>query len=121
MAYVQMDGSYRPRSKKERDRIRARRLAERQGKKTRESIPPVNKFPSYSVPDRNVGLNICSGATIDPKPKSAEQKRYEGEMAERERIAQEEVQRKKKCIAPAYNKGAYQYIGSEEQAKWVGK
>lgn len=34
--------------------------------------------------------------------------------------AQESI-RRKKCVAPAYNKGAYQYVGSKEAAKWVGK
>jgi hypothetical protein len=53
--------------------------------------------------------------------KSVEQPRYEGEMLERELAAQKEIERKKQCVAPAYNKGAYQYVGSEEQAKWIGK
>lgn len=50
-----------------------------------------------------------------------EQPRYEGKMLERELVAQKEIERKKQCVAPAYNKGAYQYVGSEEQAEWVGK
>lgn len=54
-------------------------------------------------------------------PKQSMPIRYEGELALREAAAREEIERKKKCVAPAYNKGAYQYIGSEEQAKWVGK
>lgn len=53
--------------------------------------------------------------------KPVEQPRYEGEMLERELAAQKEIERKKQCVAPAYNKGAYQYVGSEEQAKWIGK
>ncbi|EJT0117277.1 hypothetical protein PJM41_0093 [Salmonella phage vB_SenS_UTK0009] len=43
------------------------------------------------------------------------------ELAERERKAQEEIERKKMCTAPAYNKGAYQYVSDEEQAKMVGR
>jgi len=35
--------------------------------------------------------------------------------------AQREILRKAKCTAPAYNKGAYQYIGSFEAAKGVGR
>lgn len=38
-----------------------------------------------------------------------------------EKQAKKEINRKKKCIAPAYNKGAYQYVGSIEQAKLVGR
>jgi len=33
----------------------------------------------------------------------------------------EEIVRKSKCIAPAYNKGAVQYISSEDAARDVGK
>ena len=33
----------------------------------------------------------------------------------------EEIIRKSKCLAPAYNKGAVQYIGSEDAAKDAGK
>ena len=43
------------------------------------------------------------------------------ELAERERKAQEEIERKKMCTAPAYNKGGYQYVSSEEQAKMIGR
>lgn len=34
-----------------------------------------------------------------------------------EEKAKREVNRKKKCLAPAYNKGAYQYITSKECVK----
>jgi hypothetical protein len=47
--------------------------------------------------------------------------KYDGELAVREAIAQEEIARKAKCVAPAFNKGNYTYIASEEQAKWVGR
>lgn len=35
--------------------------------------------------------------------------------------AAEEIVRKSKCLAPAYNKGAVQYIGSEDAAKDAGR
>ena len=35
--------------------------------------------------------------------------------------AQRQIERKKKCSAPLYNKGAYQYVSSLETAKWIGK
>ncbi len=35
--------------------------------------------------------------------------------------ANKETIRKSKCVAPAFNKGAYQYVGSIEDAKSVGK
>lgn len=37
--------------------------------------------------------------------------KYEGEMAEREQVAQKEIARKKKMTAPLANKMGYQYIG----------
>jgi hypothetical protein len=35
--------------------------------------------------------------------------------------AKSEKKRKAKCIAPVYNKGAYQYIATKEQAKDIGR
>ena len=35
--------------------------------------------------------------------------------------AKKEVQRKAKCIAPAYNKGAYQYVSTRKAALGVGR
>lgn len=35
--------------------------------------------------------------------------------------AQKQIEHKKKCSAPAYNKGAYQYVGSKQDARWVGR
>ncbi len=32
-----------------------------------------------------------------------------------------EMKRKAKCTAPAYNKGAYQYVGTIANAKGVGR
>jgi len=38
-----------------------------------------------------------------------------------EKTAKIEIERKKLCVAPAYNKGAYQYIATVEQARDAGK
>ena len=35
--------------------------------------------------------------------------------------AQKETLRKSKCVAPAFNKGAYQYVGSADDARWAGR
>ena len=32
-----------------------------------------------------------------------------------------EANRRKRCVAPAFNKGAYQYVGSVEDARWLGR
>ena len=35
--------------------------------------------------------------------------------------AKKESIRKSKCIAPLFNKGAYQYIGNIKEAKYIGR
>ena len=35
--------------------------------------------------------------------------------------AQKAIAHKKKCSAPLFNKGGYQYVGSREAARWIGK
>ena len=65
-------------------------------------------------------VNIGEPATRNPPPPVSREVLDE-EMAERERLAQLEIERKKLCTAPAYNKGGYQYISSEEQAKHIGR
>jgi hypothetical protein len=47
--------------------------------------------------------------------------RYEGEMAEREAVAQKEIERKKMQVAPMYSKGAYQYITEGTDLKTLGR
>ena len=37
------------------------------------------------------------------------------------KAARKEKARKAKCSAPAYNKGAYQYVGNVQAAKGVGR
>ena len=37
------------------------------------------------------------------------------------RAAMKEKARKAKCSAPAYNKGAYQYVGTVQAAKGIGR
>lgn len=55
----------------------------------------------FSIKRRNLGYRICLNC---------------GEAK-----ARVELERRKKCIAPAYNKGAYQYIGTKKDALDVGK
>jgi len=38
-----------------------------------------------------------------------------------EQQATKEIARRKKCVAPAYNKGGYQYVATREQALFIGK
>lgn len=47
--------------------------------------------------------------------------RYDGEMGLRELKAQMELERKKKQVAPAYSKGAYQFISDETDLTDLGR
>tara|TARA_R100000008_G_C3522105_1_gene134578 strand:+ start:332 stop:538 length:207 start_codon:yes stop_codon:yes gene_type:complete len=38
-----------------------------------------------------------------------------------EKDANVEIQRRKKCVAPLFNKGSYQYVGSFNDARYAGK
>lgn len=38
-----------------------------------------------------------------------------------DKFAHAESIRKSKCVAPLFNKGAYQYIGSIKEAKYIGR
>ena len=35
--------------------------------------------------------------------------------------AQKSIEHKRKCSAPLYNKGAYQYVGNRSDARWIGR
>lgn len=58
---------------------------------------------------------------VEPVRKHTKTVKYEGEMAQRESAAQEEVEAKKKRIAPMYNKGAYMLITEDTDLTTLGK
>ncbi len=36
-------------------------------------------------------------------------------------VAQKLIEHKKRCSAPLFNKGSYQYVSSKEDARWIGR
>ena len=88
------------------------------GRSLRGPRPPAQA----QDPRRNQNINISSKfmSRIEDD-KSAESVEYTEEMQAREAAARKEAERRKKCVAPAFNKGPYQYIFTEEQAKDVGR
>lgn len=83
-------------------------------------VPKRTSVPSKSPRRITKSVTIGEPSTrLPPKPQAREI--LDPEMAERERAALKEIERKKLCTAPAYNKGGYQYISSEEQAKYIGR
>jgi hypothetical protein len=79
---------------------------------------PGNSNPTYQAYLKQ--KESIKSIDIDPIAVSEEQIRYEGEFAEREAAAQAEIERKKMRTAPAYSKGAYQYI-SELDLPYLGR
>lgn len=47
--------------------------------------------------------------------------RYEGELADREAAAQEQLAIKRMRVAPLYNKGNYQYVDADINLKDIGR
>ena len=58
------------------------------------------------------------GEEFNPKRKELG---YEHCLKCGDNYAKAETVRKSKCVAPAFNKGAYQYVGSVEDAKFIGR
>ena len=63
---------------------------------------------------------ICIECGEDYNPKRAELG-YRTCLGCGGKIADIEVARKARCSAPAYNKGAYQYVGTVQAARSVGR
>lgn len=82
----------------------------------------VDTTPQPYNDGRNNHLNISSN-NADPvaKKKSKRKVVLSAEMQQREELAQEEIERKKLRTAPAYNKGAYQYITDEQDLTEIGR
>jgi len=38
-----------------------------------------------------------------------------------DKSAKKQIEHKRKCSAPLFNKGAYQYVSSREAARWIGR
>ena len=67
--------------------------------------------------DKNPQCFDC-GEEFSPKRKALG---YEYCLECGETYAQKSIDRKKKCTAPLFNKGAYQYVGSIDEARWAGR
>lgn len=111
-------------SKRERERLRNERSVNSENKRQRdqEKLYGSGTFTfNPTAPRRGSTTNHIPSRLEMPVHKTKEQVRLSEEMLERERIAQAEIERKKKCVAPAFNKGGYIYISSKEDAKDAGK
>jgi hypothetical protein len=82
-----------------------------------------SSIPNYEIPNRNPEINFVKRTHTGPSctGPSVEKQRYSGELAERESKALEEIERKKKRVGIAYNKGNYVYISDGFDPKDLGK
>lgn len=60
-------------------------------------------------------------AIVPVDPLAEKRIRYEGQMAEREQRAQEEIERKRTQVAILYNKGPYMMITDSSDPKTFGR
>jgi len=91
----------------------------------KKNFRSTNSLPNYSWNPRGASTAHIPSA-IHNAPADAHStgrntvmdKVHRGEITGKDA---EEVIRKSKCLAPAYNKGAVQYIGDEDSARDAGK
>lgn len=98
-----------------------REANKRKKEQTELSFSGSFKFAPYIPPRRQIKSNRLN--PLDSKDLNLESKnKYDDEdLIIREKLAQEEIERKKLQVAPLYNKGAYQYITSTELLHDIGK
>ena len=61
--------------------------------------------------------SVC-GEEYNPKRK---QLGYSTCLVCGDKEAKKSIAHKKKCTAPLFNKGGYQYVSNRETAKWIGR
>lgn len=89
----------------------------------RQNFKSSNKIPNYSRtprpdPSRDIPSRPMDFAPDATARDSIMERALRGEESEETR---KEIIRKSKCLAPAYNKGAAQYVGTTDDAKDLGR
>ena len=91
----------------------------------KKTFKSSNKLPNYGWNPRGASTaHIPSKIHDAPADANATTRDTMMDKVQRGEITgkeAKEIERKSKCLAPAYNKGAVQYIGSEDAAKDAGK
>jgi hypothetical protein len=109
---IRASNSFKPRRKSKKAPANAAPKRKKAAFVEMKSKPEPYRAPSHSH-IKSLMVDSVSYANNAPQ--------YEGDMAEREATARAEAERLKKCVAPAFNKGAYTLIATPEQAKWIGR
>jgi len=91
----------------------------------KENFKSTNKLPNYGWNPRGASTaHIPSKINTAPADAHSTGRNTMMDKVQRGEITgkdAEEIERKSKCLAPAYNKGAVQYIGDAEAARDAGK
>jgi hypothetical protein len=114
MKIIYCNNKYKPKRK-------SRKIKENVAKKFKKPFTPLSKT-LYTQPSVYPELKSIETEKFNTSVKA--DARYDDvELAERERIAQLEIERKKKCVAPICNKSGYYYVGEfpDELVKNLGK
>ena len=81
-----------------------------------------NKIPSYELPREDPTQDLPSlPMNVEPDSTARKSIMETALHGDETQETKDEIIRKSKCLAPAFNKGALQYIGSEEEAKDIGR
>ena len=110
---VFVNNSYKPRKKR---KAKAGPIAQKLNRKELEKIL-TTKIPTYAVASSN-HKSICVDRAGGAGRQSMTDARF---LATESEETRKEILRKASSLAPAYSKGAYQYVGSIEDAKYVGR
>jgi len=127
MGFFSVPITYKPKklSKKQKQQLGEQRKVQRQVENERKNYwktAPVYSLPKIEIPNRNPHAIIHSGPSIPPIEVEKVKPEYDEEMLERERKAKLVTEDLKKMTAPLFNKGGYQFIGSDpEIIKNLGK
>jgi hypothetical protein len=111
---VHVNNSFRPRKKPKKKPTGP--IAQKLNRKDIEKLL-TSKIPTYSVSSGKY-KSICIDRAGGAGRQSMTDARF---LANESEETRKEILRKANSIAPAYSKGAYQYVSSEEDAKYVGR
>lgn len=80
-----------------------------------------NKIPTYKIPHGSTDHIPSLPMDFDPDATARDSIMERALHGDETQETKDEIIRKSKCLAPAYNKGAVQYVGSKAAAKDVGR
>jgi len=89
----------------------------------KDSVRSISNMPNYSWNPRSASTAHIPSLSVVVSPDAMARNSVMDKVQRGEIIGKdaEEIVRKSKCLAPAYNKGAVQYVGSGDAARDAGK